>query len=538
MTQMRLLRFAFVVSILPGVIPAQDAAQLVRTGQRAFGAGEYITAVYFLKQAVAADPKHMWAWKDLCRAYLALDQVDAAVDACLKQIDVFPQSPGVYGALGRALWRKGKREEAIAALRRQIEFDPLDNSVHATLGHYYLETERYAEALPELETLVAADPNNAGGQEDLGGAYLALGQNDKGMAMLNKLAQDRPTATILNTVAYKLASHRVRLDLAQRYAETAVTASATALVAGAEEPPSLGALRRVVSLACHWDTLGWVHFQMGNPDEAEKFITAAWCANPNGEIGDHLGQLYERRGQKQKAIHAYSMALAAPGALAETRHRLEALLNPGEAAPEAGQRLGTIPAGKLLAEKAAADFYVVQAQAPAVAEAQFIRGDDRLRPFTKTVRDLTPVGVFPEAIPPKMARRVTLTCPGQGGDCSIELLPAAAAVFAELNSVPPDLNFGSASHIARGVTPPVPTYRPEPQYSKQARKKKIQGSVLLRLEVDPTGHPRNIKVLRGLGYGLDEKAIECVGQWEFRPGMKDGQPVAVPATIEVNFRLL
>jgi TonB family protein len=56
--------------------------------------------------------------------------------------------------------------------------------------------------------------------------------------------------------------------------------------------------------------------------------------------------------------------------------------------------------------------------------------------------------------------------------------------------------------------------------------------------VDPTGRARNIKAIRSLGLGLDEKAIEAVSQWEFRPAMKDGQPVTVAATIEVNFRLM
>ena len=88
------------------------------------------------------------------------------------------------------------------------------------------------------------------------------------------------------------------------------------------------------------------------------------------------------------------------------------------------------------------------------------------------------------------------------------------------------------------MTPPVPIYRPEPQYSKEALKKKYQGTVVLYVEVDPSGHPRNIKVMRSLGLGLDEKAIEAVSQWEFRPGMKDGKPVTVAATVAVNFRLL
>jgi TonB family protein len=100
---------------------------------------------------------------------------------------------------------------------------------------------------------------------------------------------------------------------------------------------------------------------------------------------------------------------------------------------------------------------------------------------------------------------------------------------------------GSGGGVYRpggGVTNPKPIYRPEPQYSEEARKAKWQGSVLLSLVVDENGKPIQIKVIRPLGLGLDEKAIEAVSQWKFEPGKKDGKPVAVAAQIEVTFRLL
>jgi len=53
--------------------------------------------------------------------------------------------------------------------------------------------------------------------------------------------------------------------------------------------------------------------------------------------------------------------------------------------------------------------------------------------------------------------------------------------------------------------------------------------------VDEQGNPQNVKILRPLGHGLDEKAIECVQQWKFKPGMKNGHPVAVQATVQINF---
>jgi TonB family protein len=95
-----------------------------------------------------------------------------------------------------------------------------------------------------------------------------------------------------------------------------------------------------------------------------------------------------------------------------------------------------------------------------------------------------------------------------------------------------------AFRVGGGVGPPVLLRKVEPEYTEEARAAKYQGTVLVYIEVGPDGQAHNMKVIRGLGLGLDEKAIESLNGWKFRPGMKDGQPVTVQATIEVNFRLL
>ena len=97
---------------------------------------------------------------------------------------------------------------------------------------------------------------------------------------------------------------------------------------------------------------------------------------------------------------------------------------------------------------------------------------------------------------------------------------------------------GGAYRIGGGVSAPSVLSKVEPEYSEEARKAKWQGTVVLQLVVDDMGRPQNLKVLRSLGLGLDQKAIEAVEKWRFKPGMKDGKPVPVMATIEVNFRLL
>jgi TonB family protein len=97
---------------------------------------------------------------------------------------------------------------------------------------------------------------------------------------------------------------------------------------------------------------------------------------------------------------------------------------------------------------------------------------------------------------------------------------------------------GGVYRAGGGVSKPELLAKVEPEYSEEARKAKYQGTVLLYVEVDPMGRATNIRVSKSLGLGLDEKAIEAVKKWKFRPGYKDGKPVTVAATIEVNFRLL
>jgi protein TonB len=87
------------------------------------------------------------------------------------------------------------------------------------------------------------------------------------------------------------------------------------------------------------------------------------------------------------------------------------------------------------------------------------------------------------------------------------------------------------------VSPPRVLSKVEPKYSERARKAKRQGTVVLQLIVDEHGRPQDLKVSRALGLGLDQEALEAVKKWTFKPGMKDGKPVPVIATIEVNFRL-
>jgi len=97
---------------------------------------------------------------------------------------------------------------------------------------------------------------------------------------------------------------------------------------------------------------------------------------------------------------------------------------------------------------------------------------------------------------------------------------------------------GGVYKVGGGVTAPTVLFKTDPEYSEEARKAKYQGVVLLSIEVSADGLAKNIHVIQSLGLGLDEKAVEAVKKWKFRPGTRNGQPVTVLATVEVRFRLL
>jgi TonB family protein len=99
------------------------------------------------------------------------------------------------------------------------------------------------------------------------------------------------------------------------------------------------------------------------------------------------------------------------------------------------------------------------------------------------------------------------------------------------NGRPPELE-----HLGRPSVPQL-IYGPPAEFTDQARRKKIQGVVILRITVSETGQVTDAVVTKGLGYGLDEKAIETVHRWKFKPALKDGEPTSTSIAVEMDFHL-
>jgi TonB family protein len=97
---------------------------------------------------------------------------------------------------------------------------------------------------------------------------------------------------------------------------------------------------------------------------------------------------------------------------------------------------------------------------------------------------------------------------------------------------------GNGIYVPGGdVSAPIPVVAPDAEFSDEARRIKYQGICLISVIVDAQGNPQNPRVIRHLGMGLDEKALEAVRRYKFKPARKNGRPVPVMITVEVNFRL-
>jgi protein TonB len=96
---------------------------------------------------------------------------------------------------------------------------------------------------------------------------------------------------------------------------------------------------------------------------------------------------------------------------------------------------------------------------------------------------------------------------------------------------------GGVFHIGGSIRPPAVLYSVEPEFSEEARKAKFSGNVQVYLWVDEHGNPSHVRIARGVGMGLDEKAIEAVRQYKFKPATQNGKPVKVDLYVDVNFQI-
>ncbi|HEX6881461.1 MAG TPA: DUF3857 domain-containing protein [Terriglobales bacterium] len=426
-----------------------DEDELYDAAVAAYRNRNFKLSAQLYERVVELNPKHKNAWTYLGQAYMEQSQYDKAEKAFRKQVELNPYDEVVYNDLGLLYERMQKFDDAAAQYRKQIEVNPLDQYAHRNLGLMFARRHKYAEAIPELEQAMQISPDDYYTQQQLGDSYLKTGKTEKALETFDKVVKASPTPLMWNNVAYALAEEKQSLDRAQQYAESAIamtTASLNNLPMDQliEQGPGL-----TLSLASYWDTLGWIYFQQGKLDLAEKYIKASWDVDEGGEVGDHLGQIYEKRGMKDRAIEMYAEALATKSSVPETRGRLAALV--GEKKIDAlvdskKKKMGSdrnFALGKGTAD-GFAEFHIVQ-RGGAVENVSFAKGSESLKGFAEQLKAVKYPGTAADQ-DTRLYRMGIVSCSNTGAKCDLVLVPASFAIEGATD-VPPDIQ-GLFDHIA------------------------------------------------------------------------------------------
>ncbi len=422
-------------------IPSNAGADdLLDAGTAALKSGNTRGAILLLQRATELQPEHKSAWNELGLAYLQARRFSDAAAAFQKQAQVNPSDTRAHDYLGVALEDLHRDDDAANAFRKQTELQPLDPIAHAQLGNILLKQQRYSEAIPELEKAAILSPGNAELQILLGRANLNLGDKDKALASFQKAVQLSPMAQTKNAVAYSLAEQGTDLDLAQQYAESAIRSTAADLDKADLAHAGAAYLTETSNLGAYWDTLGRIYFRKGDVVRAKPYLRAAWQLTQSGETGDHLAQLYQKLGDKQRAIEQCALALASTRPVPDTRARLMLLLGGNaqidelvrKARPEL-ERMRTYTVKLPVRKKASAEFLIAlspggQAGLSARVNAvRFAGGDESLRQFANELKSIDYREELPDATPLKVVRRGTLTCAPAEDICKFTLAPAESA---------------------------------------------------------------------------------------------------------------
>jgi tetratricopeptide (TPR) repeat protein len=421
----------------PAIPDSVKTDDLIQAAQAAVRNGNFPIAEQLLKRVVEKEPKHKTIRRNLGFVLLQQRKFEEAIAVLTEQTKINPFEDYAYNLLGSVYWRQQDYAKAEEAFRKQIEVTPLDQTAHSSLGQMLVEERKYKEAIPALERALSISPDREILHVSLGRAYLSTGESKKAIDAFEEAVKLSRTPFVLNNVAYYLAFDgsvdAAQLEKALQYSESAVTTVASSLRNIEVGNLTMEDLYNVSSLAAYWDTLGWVYYQKGDLDSAEKYIKASWILQQHSEVGHHVGAVAEKRGKKDEAIRLYAQGAVADRVRPEARESLLKLIGTDKVDALLQSARKELPAYNVLALSAMdvkapveAEFYLLFAPDSSrnarVVDVKFIKGDESLKSVAPQFKSIKYPLVFPDSSPTKLVRRGSLKCAPKPGGCTFTMV--------------------------------------------------------------------------------------------------------------------
>jgi len=406
-------------------------------------AAQYIQAAYVdltrhdlkaahsdLHSAEELNPRERGLWGET--AYLAMleDRLDDSVTDFRKEIEYHPENAVAYQGLAEVQVRMKDLDGAEQTLRNLLKFLPDNTNAAMRLSSLLILQKKYDESCTVMETAMKQAPDDHNVAVQAGRAQLLCGKRDAAIETLKKSMAGTDDPGTLNDAAYELADFNADLPSAEANTKKALdklekeTAQITLGNLTADD------LQHVNLMTAVWDTMGWVYFREGNYTQAENYIAAAWKVTQHSEVGDHLGQVYEKNDKPVEAAKIYQLSLAAetlspdPSGTDTIQASLDRLKAKG-VAPADGDpnqelaKMRTISIPK--AANGTADFFLL-VSADKVEDAQFISGDEGLKAAAPELLKIDMSGQIPKGSGAKLVRRGMLNCSDAASQCQFTLL--------------------------------------------------------------------------------------------------------------------
>jgi tetratricopeptide (TPR) repeat protein/transglutaminase-like putative cysteine protease len=432
----------------PSVIPTNpEAEKLFQEGYQALQNHDNTRAEESFRRVIQMDPKYPYAHANLGTTYLNEGDLQRGIEELRKEEELFPDEAYTHRMLARALAYKHQNAESMDEFRKLLALDPKDQDAALNLAQLLTQEKKYPETVTVLEKAMEQAPDSAPLQFQLGFAYVRNGQNDKGLALLQKAltaeTDETRSSGELNDVAYTLVELNVGMDVAQQYAEKSIKLlDAQSLTAGGSQ-----AFRNTSSLAATWDTVGWVYFKQGQYEKALPYIRSSWLLSQHAEVGDHLGQIYAKLGKKQEAARTYQLAYfaldkkssfaAGKELLDKVEHHYQELMGSnanigastahrstdGKWSPDPVEELSRMREVKITSTShpSASGTFDISFSPGKVDSVTQVDGDKSLAPMIEKIQTAKFNMEFPDSTPVKIVRRGIMSCGAMG--CDMTLLP-------------------------------------------------------------------------------------------------------------------
>ena len=265
-----------------------------------------------LDQLRAKSPNQKGLWSSY--GYIAEvgeKNTEEAKEDFRKEIEQQPDNGMLVDSLAQLQNRTGDSVGARHTLSAFLEHHP--DNLHMSMFLATLQTSASddAGALKTLEAAADQNPDNRYVRVQIGESLVRLGRNDEAAAAAKSALDGADDPGLLNDAAYVLSEANSNLDIAEEASRKSIAKMEedSAKITTAEA--NSRAFGSANLLIASWDTLGWIFYQEGKLDAAKSYLSAAWRASLQADVGNHLGQLYEAKGQKDEASTTFALAQGA-----------------------------------------------------------------------------------------------------------------------------------------------------------------------------------------------------------------------------------